>query len=147
MCSHLLGVPTVDPLPHTVWNLQLCANSGFLSLLLSLNLNLGLRTLNFIPNLPSQTLIFAPSFSVACHSDSGLYILWIHGSYSKTRDVMVKSCRLWSKATQMLVLTPLLTAGWLRTATYSTFLSLSFLECKMKIIIVSTIQRCENWIE
>lgn len=111
MCSHLLGVPTVDPLPHTVWNLQLCANSGFLSLLLSLNLNLGLRTLNFIPNLPSQTLIFAPSFSVACHSDSGLYILWIHGSYSKTRDVMVKSGRLWSKATQMLVLTPLLTAG------------------------------------
>lgn len=105
MCSHPLGVL----IQHCLKLKALCL-FWIPFLHLYLNPNLGLRTLNFIPGLPSRTLTFVPSFTIAHHSDSGLQIFCIYGSCSKIRDMMVKSSGLWNKATQVPVLTPALTA-------------------------------------
>lgn len=94
-----------DPTSSHCLELKAWCSFWILSLLLYLNPSLGLRTLNFISRLPSQILTFASSSNMAHHSGSGLWILWIHGSCFKLRNVMVKSSGLWSKATQVPVLT------------------------------------------
>lgn len=120
-----------EPTASQCLELKAWCSFWILSLLLYLTFSLGLRTLNFISRLPSQTLTFASSSNMAHPSGSGLWILWIPGSYFKLRNVMVKSSGLWSKETQVPVLTV--------CDSYLTYISKPVSSSKMKTIKVPII--------